>query len=106
MNQDKNGVLLVSFDLPTTDSKARADYRKFRKYLQTKGYSMLQESTYVKLLHHASSANSEMKDIERNAPQDGEVFVLPLTLTQFKNIKYIRGTPFNFSLFSDDIFYI
>ena len=90
MNQDKNGVLLVSFDLPTTDSKARADYRKFRKYLQTKGYSMLQESTYVKLLHHASSAKSEMKDIERNAPRTEKFLSSPDT-AQFKNIKYIRG---------------
>ncbi len=106
MNNDKNGVILVSFDLPTTDNKARAAYRKFRKYLQSKGYSMLQESTYVKLLHHASNTPSEIRDIEKNAPKDGKIFVFPLTWAQFKKITYIRGTPFNFSLFSDEIFYI
>ena len=38
--------VLVLFDLPVTTVEGRREYRKFRKYLTSNGFMMLQESVY------------------------------------------------------------
>lgn len=41
--------MLIFFDLPVQTSKDRKEYRRFRNYLITNGFLMMQESVYVKL---------------------------------------------------------
>lgn len=47
--------LIIMFDLPTTDSEARADYRHFHDFLLNEGYLRLQLSVYGR--HCASEEN-------------------------------------------------
>lgn len=98
--------MMVSFDLPTKEKRQQSAYRKFMKYLKTNGYVMLQESIYLKLLHNSANTALELRDIEINSPQQGEVLVIPLSLAQFRKIRFIRGEPFDISLFSDEVLVI
>ncbi|MGN0178730.1 MAG: CRISPR-associated endonuclease Cas2 [Monoglobaceae bacterium] len=103
---DRKGVLMVMFDLPVTDKKQQKAYRKFRKYLQQKGYRRIQESVYVKLLHNIINAEKEISETKLAAPFDSSVQILPLSLHSFKKMTAVRGAAFDMELFSDDIVYL
>lgn len=91
------------FDLPTTYRAQQVNYRKFKKFLKKGGFMRLQQSIYVKLIHNVSNVQYEIEDIRRNAPIDGDIKLLPMSLNNFKKITNICGISFNMAVFSDDI---
>ena len=97
--------MLVLFDLPTETKQQRRDYRTFRKHLKRSGYFFFQESIYVKMLHNASSAASEIADVEDAAPKSGNVSVLPMSLSAFSRLQTVRGSSFDLSFFTSEILY-
>jgi len=64
--------VIVMFDLPTLTSSDRKAYRIFRKYLITNGFLMLQESIYSKLALNGTVANTVIRNIEKNVPDNGD----------------------------------
>lgn len=102
---DKNGVVLVMFDLPNTTKSEQRAYRHFHKYLISKGYCRIQKSIYVKLLRNITSAKGEIDGLKDISPDCGNIAVIPMTLNNFKKMEVITGTEFNFSVFSDKILY-
>lgn len=83
--------VLVLFDLPVTTVEGRREYRKFRKYLTSNGFMMLQESVYCKIELNAVSMQSTVNNIRLNKPPDGLVQVLKITEKQFAKMEYIVG---------------
>ena len=102
---DKNGVILVMFDLPNASKTEQRAYRHFHKYIVSKGYCRIQKSIYVKLLRNIVNAKNEISDLKAMSPDCGNIAVIPMTLNNFKKMEFILGTEFDFSKFSDKIVY-
>lgn len=89
------------FDLPVTTVEGRREYRKFRKYLTSNGFMMLQESVYCKIELNAVSMQSTVNNIRLNKPPDGLVQVLKITEKQFAKMEYIVGED-NYNVINSD----
>ena len=83
--------ILVMFDLPTSTSVDRKEYRNFRKYLIVSGFLMLQESVYSKLVLNTTSANIIMDHVRKNKPPSGSLFMLTVTEKQFSRMEIVVG---------------
>ena len=82
---------IVFFDLPNIYAKDKRNYLKFRKYLLSEGFIMMQESVYSKLALNNSVVNSIKEKINKNKPPKGIVQLLIITEKQFSEIEYIVG---------------
>lgn len=84
--------VFVFFDLPTETKKDRKNYTKFKKFLDSDGFSMFQFSIYVR--HCPSRENSQVhaQRVRRNLPPYGNVCLLQVTDKQFKMIELFVGT--------------
>lgn len=83
--------LLVFFDLPVESARDRRNYAKFRKFLITSGFYMMQQSVYSKLVLNTTKANTVISHIKNNKPPKGLVQLLIITERQFSRIEYIVG---------------
>ena len=83
--------MMVFFDLPTLTHFERKEYNKFRKFLISDGFIMMQESVYCKLALNNSVVNSEMTRLKKNKPSGGIVQILVITEKQFSSMEYIVG---------------
>jgi len=83
--------IILFFDLPTGDLEDKREYRKFRKFLIKKGFLMLQESVYCRLVLNQTVANAMVASIKKNKPKDGLVQLLVITEKQFSKMEYICG---------------
>ena len=75
--------LMVFFDLPVTTRKDRKEYVKFRKYLVTSGYAMIQFSVYSRVTSNHDDARKYLTDLKRNLPPKGSVRVMQVTEKQY-----------------------
>lgn len=83
--------MLVFFDLPVQTSKDRKEYRRFRKYLLSSGFLMMQESVYVKLALNYSIISRMKNNLEKNKPKNGLVQALVITEKQYAKMETIVG---------------
>ena len=60
--------ILLFFDLPTTTSSDLKQYRKFRQYLISNGFVMIQESVYVRLFLNLGMAKYMCNNLVKNKP--------------------------------------
>ena len=93
--------IIVFFDLPVITVDERREYRKFRKYLISNGFMMLQESVYCKIELNAVSMQSTVNSIRLNKPPDGLVQVLKITEKQFAKMEFIVGND-NYDIINSD----
>lgn len=100
---DRKGISLVLFDLPVANNMQIREYNRFRAFLKDNGYRQLQKSVYIKLLRDSRYMSDEAIKIEGQAPEDGNVCIIPFTLNMFKKSKFIGNCKFDMSVFSDDI---
>jgi len=82
---------IVFFDLPNVYSIDKKNYIKFRKYLLSEGFIMLQESVYCKLTLNSEQCNLLVNRIRKNSPRKGIIQVLNITEKQYSQIEYIIG---------------
>lgn len=54
------------FDLPITSTTDKREYRKFRKFLITNGYVMMQYSIYSKIILNRSVLNFQKAKIQQS----------------------------------------
>ncbi len=93
--------ILVMFDLPVETAAQRKEYRKFRKYLITKGFLMLQESNYCKLVPNSFAGEGVIDGLRCNKPPEGSVQILKVTEKQFAKMEYLVGEK-NDKVINDD----
>lgn len=83
--------MLVFFDLPVETSRDRKDYRRFRKFLISNGFLMMQESVYIKLALNYSIISRMKANVEKHKPKRGLVQVLIITEKQYAKMETIVG---------------
>jgi len=83
--------IILFFDLPTESLEDRREYRKFRKFLIKKGFLMLQESVYCRLVLNQTVAKAVVSAVKNNKPKDGLVQLIVVTEKQFSKMEYICG---------------
>ena len=82
---------LLFFDLPTQTEEKRSAYRKFRRFLISDGWLMLQFSVYSKLTLNHTQALTAKNRVLKNKPAEGDIFILKVTEKQFASMDYILG---------------
>lgn len=83
--------VIVFFDLPVETAAQRRVYTKFRKFLLTNGFLMMQESVYAKLCLNNSGVESTTLALRKNKPRGGLVQLLTITERQFAGIEFVVG---------------
>lgn len=83
--------VMVFFDLPTETAQDRRDYARFRKHLIKKGFFMMQESVYCKIVLNATAQAQLLDDLRKHKPHGGLVQVLSVTERQYSRMEFIVG---------------
>lgn len=78
--------IFVMFDLPVGTKKQSREATKFREFLLDQGFEMSQFSVYARFCNGKDAFESQLRRIERNLPEKGEVHVLTFTDKQYENI--------------------
>lgn len=84
---------MVFFDLPNVYAKDKRNYLKFRKFLLSEGFIIMQESVYSKIILNQQQADLLFNRVRKNAPKKGIIQVLTITEKQYSQIEYIIGEP-------------
>ena len=104
--KNRQGIILLLFDLPAVTSDDRREYQHFKKNLRKNGFLQLQESCYLKLIRNMDTVEQTIMNLKKIMPNDGNVSVLPLNLTSFTGMRCLLGEPFDIALFTDDVYCI
>ncbi len=99
--------LFAMFDLPTTNKALKRDYSRFRKYLLSQGFSMLQFSVYARHCPSEEAGEGIRIRVGKSVPNHGQVRLMLVTDRQFgkmevyygKNRSPIEEPPSQFMLF-------
>jgi len=83
--------IIVLFDLPTTSKKDRRAYQRFRQYLLSDGYSMLQFSIYIRLCNGQDAVDKHLNRLSANIPINGSIRSISITDKQFAKMKLWLG---------------
>lgn len=85
--------IIVFFDLPVKTKSERHAATKFRNFLLTDGYHMIQFSVYARICSGADSAATHKARLAAAVPSKGSVRVLTITEKQYSNIQILLGNP-------------
>lgn len=91
MTRDRVMRTIVFFDLPNIYLKDKKNYLKFRKYLLSEGFIMMQESVYSKIVMNSQQSTLLLDRLRKQAPKKGLIQVLTITERQYSQIEYIIG---------------
>ncbi len=83
--------LMVIFDKPLETKEERKEYAKFRKFLISEGFMMLQYSIYVRYCANNTIADKYIMHIMAFKNKYGDVRIICLTENQFANMILICG---------------
>ncbi|KYP81797.1 CRISPR-associated protein Cas2 [Ferroacidibacillus organovorans] len=83
--------LLVLFDLPVGTGLERKAASRFRTFLLTDGYYMIQFSCYCRICGSFEIADKHERRLEANLPVKGSVRSLVVTEKQFSRMKILVG---------------
>lgn len=89
----KMGWLIVAFDLPVTEPKARKAYAAFRKFLLNDGFQMIQFSVYARPMVTHARMQTHIKRVEQEIPPEGSVRAWYVTQAQWQRSLVIYGKP-------------
>ena len=92
-DRDRIVRTIVFFDLPNIYAKDRKNYSLFRKFLINKGFIMMQESVYTKIVLNSIQSELLTEKIKKNSPKKGIIQLMTITEKQYSQIKYIIGEP-------------
>lgn len=84
--------IILFFDLPMLSDTEVRRYTRFRKYLLSNGYVMMQYSIYSKIFPNRDTVKWHRQELERNLPPDGSVMVLTVTEKQYQSIQNLVGS--------------
>lgn len=83
--------IVVFFDLPSVTASEKKEYLKFRKFLISEGFIMMQESVYSKIALNDTASTLVKNRVRKNKPKEGVVQILVITEKQFSGIEYLCG---------------
>ena len=83
--------VMVFFDLPMLTKKDVREYTKFRKYLISQGFIMIQKSVYSKIALNGTASNAIIYNLKKNLPEMGLVQILVISEKQYQNIEFLVG---------------
>lgn len=83
--------ILVFFDLPVKFAREKKEYTRFRKFLLTDGYYMVQYSVYARICNGFDAVNKHKERLRNNLPDNGSVRVLTITEKQYESIEIMIG---------------
>ena len=83
--------VVVFFDLPTLTKEELRRYSRFRKYLISQGFVMVQKSVYSKIALNGSASSAVISNLRKNCPKEGLVQVLIVTEKQYQSIEFLVG---------------
>lgn len=83
--------MICMFDLPVDTKNEQREYRKFRNYIISEGFVMIQYSVYVRVCPNREYAQSLSKRIQKNVPKQGNVRLLSVTEKQYSDMKLLVG---------------
>lgn len=78
--------IFVMFDLPVGTRQEARDATRFREFLLDQGFEMSQFSVYVRFCNGRERYEAQLKAIEANLPERGDIHVLSFTDKQYENI--------------------
>ena len=84
--------ILVFFDLPVVSKADRKIYTKFRKFLISDGYDMLQFSVYCRIINGEDAVDKHLERLKKELPKKGSVRFLQITDRQYGAMKLLTGT--------------
>lgn len=83
--------VMVLFDLPVETVEERRVYTGFRKQLIRKGFVMMQESVYTKIVQNPPAAKAVISYIRSISPKEGLIQALVITEKQYAGMELIVG---------------
>lgn len=89
----RDTVVFLCYDLPVQTKREKRNYQRFAKYLKQQGYIKIQKSIAIKYLKNGASYESELLNLEKNAPIDGEVYMWNISFKKYSSVAIIRGSP-------------
>lgn len=85
--------MLVFFDLPVKDKTARNHATRFRNFLKTDGFMMLQLSVYARVIRGEDGVSKHVQRVRKALPPKGSVRALIVTERQYARMKLLLGEP-------------
>lgn len=79
------------FDLPVVTKQQRKTYARFRKFLISSGFDMIQFSVYARITRNSDDARKYISLVDRNKPPEGSVRVLSVTERQYSSMILLVG---------------
>lgn len=86
-----NYIYMLFYDIEMNTPEKLKEYRKFKKTLNKKGYSMLQESVYMKQVSEKTQAIKLANEISLSAPRNSNIRGLLLTQNNFDAMEILSG---------------
>lgn len=83
--------VIVLFDLPTSSKKYRREATKFRNFILSQGFMMLQYSIYVRVCKGQDIVDKYTNKIIQNLPSSGNVRILQITEKQYGRMQILVG---------------
>jgi len=83
--------VIVLFDLPTSSKKHRKEATKFRNFILSQGFMMLQYSIYVRVCKGQGIVDKYINKIMQNLPSSGNVRILQITEKQYGRMQILVG---------------
>lgn len=84
--------MIVFFDLPTLTKTDRKNASRFRKFLVSDGYTMLQLSVYSRICKGNDDVEKHAKRLKSLIPKEGSVRLLTVTEKQYASMEILVGT--------------
>ena len=85
--------ILVFFDLPVKEKKERRAATRFRNFLLTDGYHMVQYSVYARVCNGSDSVEVHRRRLVSSLPPAGSVRMMIITEKQYTSIELLVGKP-------------
>ena len=83
--------ILVFFDLPVKTGAQRRGASRFRNYLLSDGYYMVQYSVYARICNGMDAVNKHKARLKQHLPDNGAVRMLVVTEKQYDSIEILLG---------------
>lgn len=82
---------MVFFDLPVTTAAERRAASRFRNFLLSDGYHMIQYSVYARVCNGMDAVNKHRGRLRLNLPDNGSIRSLVITEKQYEAIDILLG---------------
>ena len=83
--------ILIFFDLPVKTKAQRREATRFRNFLLTDGYHLLQYSVYARVCNGMDAVEKHRRRVEQNLPDNGAIRLMVITEKQYESMDVLLG---------------